>query len=311
MNTQRVAVAIGTALALNAAIANAGQTCSLPRRPIASADAAAQRVVHAIEVAGLLRQSRLSPDCVSFVFGTNDDEPRYSFEIRERHDALCGGDPHTWPRMFSVHVASDGSMTTDAYDHRHDLPLHCPKRGIDTPEDVVYDFYRWYLDQYLQGRNPMFAQRKQMAQYVSRVIFRKSDKHMLTCDADYFTDSQRHPPMWLNSIDPQRVQIHGDRAKVKLTLGANAIDDSVAKLTVTLKKEDGVWKIMDVHDDAPEHWDADIARDEAEVKVREQAEAQAQARKQQEQEHAAAEANSQNKQADAKTDDPSSDQTKK
>ncbi len=248
----------------------ASQSCPLPRHPVASADEASARVVQAIDAYQLLRPYRLSLDCAMLIPDQDRKSSMYTVEIHERHDALCGGDPISAPRVMSVNVMPDGRMTTDSYDHETDRPLRCPAHGASTPQEVVYDFYRWYLGQDRATHDPIFQSRKQIAHYVSRILLRRADMNAWTCDYDYFTQAQGFDPVWVNTVVPEQTHIRGNKAKVGLTLGLRAIDARVAKLTVTLRKEDGAWKIIDVHDDYPEHWDI-------ENKAREQAEAQQEA----------------------------------
>jgi hypothetical protein len=45
-------------------------------------------------------------------------------DVVEVHDAACGGDPQTQPRLFTVRVRkSDGRMTSDVYDSVSYLPV--------------------------------------------------------------------------------------------------------------------------------------------------------------------------------------------
>jgi|GEM_PF-2985367 len=256
---RRVVPTLMLLLAASATAASAPESCPLPRHAVASEDAAVDAVIKAVDAYGLLHMRRLSMDCVAFVSDQNQREPRYSVTLREKHDAQCGGDPIVEPRVFTVNVASNGRMTTDAYDMESDQPLRCPKHGASTPEDVVYDFYRWYLTQDRVTHDPIFSGRKMIKRYVSRVLLHRADINQWTCDYDYFTQAQQFDAVWINTIALDHAHIHGNKAKVSVTLGERAIDARVAKLTLTLKREDGWWKITDVHDDYPEHWDIENA----------------------------------------------------
>ncbi len=57
------------------------------------------------------------PDCVDYVITRKLHPLIDQVELRERHDAKCGGDPGTAPRLFDVIVdRQNGQMATDASD---------------------------------------------------------------------------------------------------------------------------------------------------------------------------------------------------
>ena len=42
----------------------------------------------------------------------------FDVDVYERHNAECGGDPETKPRLFTIRVRKrDGRLTSDVYDH--------------------------------------------------------------------------------------------------------------------------------------------------------------------------------------------------
>lgn len=59
--------------------------------------------------------------CVSFVITRKVHPSINQVELRERHDATCGGDPGTEPRLFEVIVdRMNGQMATNAADPAED-----------------------------------------------------------------------------------------------------------------------------------------------------------------------------------------------
>jgi hypothetical protein len=218
--------------------AGASPSCALPHHPVASEDAAVDAVIKAVDVAQLLRPRRLSMQCVEFISSQNADEPRYSVVLREKHDAQCGGDPNFAPRVFTVNVASNGRMTTDAYDvaDGRDQPLRCLSSRANKPGDVVYDFYRWYLAQDRAEHDPIFNERKQMSHYVSRTLLRLADTKKWHNNRDYFTKAQSFDPAWINTIVPESTHMHGSEATVYLNLGVRVTNAQISKMAVTLRK---------------------------------------------------------------------------
>lgn len=57
------------------------------------------------------------PNCVDYVITRKIHPLIDQVELRERHDATCGGDPQTSPRMFDVIIdRQNGQMASDAAD---------------------------------------------------------------------------------------------------------------------------------------------------------------------------------------------------
>ncbi len=102
--------------------ASAIEPCPLPPAKIKTASDAVARTIKAIDI---YKIGKLKPECMALV--TNRQKTGYLVDIRELHNDTCGGDPITEPRAFSVDVAWNGAMKSDAYDHANYLPLTCPK----------------------------------------------------------------------------------------------------------------------------------------------------------------------------------------
>jgi hypothetical protein len=70
-------------------------------------------------VLGAIKKHRLTSlraECLDFFF-SDESATTYSIDVHEQHDAKCGGDPATSPRLFSFEVnKTTGAMKTDALD---------------------------------------------------------------------------------------------------------------------------------------------------------------------------------------------------
>jgi hypothetical protein len=70
--------------------------------------------------------STVPVNCMDVFDGDSDgdaDASRWEFDVHEKHDATCGGDPRTSPRLFSVRVDKhSGALSTDYGDP--DLDFH-------------------------------------------------------------------------------------------------------------------------------------------------------------------------------------------
>ena len=85
---------------------------SAPSSADANEDAAVAKVVAAIQQHHL---TSLSPDCLDYLIG-DEDAQGIVVDVHEKHDGHCGGDPDVSPRLFSIRVASNGQLTSDAQD---------------------------------------------------------------------------------------------------------------------------------------------------------------------------------------------------
>lgn len=102
--------------------ASAGESCPLPPAKIRNESQAVDRAMKAIAA---YKIGKLKPECMALL--ANKQKTGYTIDVLELHNDACGGDPITEPRAFSVEVAWNGSMKSDAYDHVNYLPLTCPK----------------------------------------------------------------------------------------------------------------------------------------------------------------------------------------
>jgi len=79
-------------------------------RGIKAADQAVSQVIQSVERHKL---TTLKTECLMFM--VEKTRTGYRVDVREKHDAQCGGDPATAPRLFSYEIdRRSGKMKTDA-----------------------------------------------------------------------------------------------------------------------------------------------------------------------------------------------------
>ena len=77
---------------------------------IKTADQAVFQVIQSVERHKL---TILKPECLMFM--AEKTKQGYTVDVREKHDAQCGGDPATAPRLFSYEIdRRSGKMKTNA-----------------------------------------------------------------------------------------------------------------------------------------------------------------------------------------------------
>ena len=82
---------------------------SAQAEPISNKDQAVARVSASV---ARHRLTSLKPECLLFI--TTESTNSYTVDVHEKHDARCGGDPHTAPRLFGYEVdKASGHMQID------------------------------------------------------------------------------------------------------------------------------------------------------------------------------------------------------
>ena len=77
--------------------------------PVANEEAAFAAALAALEKHQL---TSLKTGCLTFEAA--EESGNYQIDVREKHDATCGGDPNTAPRLFTLTVAkADGKVSVD------------------------------------------------------------------------------------------------------------------------------------------------------------------------------------------------------
>ena len=117
------------------------------------------------------------------------------------------------------------------------------------PDEVVKSFYKWYLAQYKAERFPLRDDRAVLKSYITKSLLYKMDHGGPDDrDADYFTKSQDIVDEWDDSMLVKSTKIAGNKATVVFTMGKTELN--TMHVTLTLRVENGAWKIQSVHDDA-------------------------------------------------------------
>jgi len=107
------------------------------------------------------------------------------------------------------------------------------------PEEITRQFYDWYLHAGL----PTPA-RKNMATFRKYVTQKLIKQQMAPdVDADLFVDAQDFDEAWKNNISVSKATIRGQQAIVQVSLKGKQFS---RQLRVTLRRENGVWKIDNV-----------------------------------------------------------------
>jgi hypothetical protein len=120
--------------------------------------------------------------------------------------------------------------------------------AASTPEQTVAEFYKWYLHEMNQEREPRANKAKISAAVSKRLNAWFKTKEYKEWDADYFIDAQDFDKEWEDSISVSKAVIKGNTATLKVTLGVfkngrkyQGIGKHV--LPIKMVKEAGVWKI--------------------------------------------------------------------
>jgi hypothetical protein len=108
------------------------------------------------------------------------------------------------------------------------------------PDEVARQFYDWYL----HARFP--DPRKENAPQFRKYVAQKFLKEAMDPDVDavLFIDAQDADPTWANDFSVAKATIKGDRANMQIALNGKKVH---ATLRVFLKRENGAWKIDNVH----------------------------------------------------------------
>ena len=84
-----------------------------PCQPLLGIKTADQAVFQVIQSVERHKLTTLKTECLMFM--AEKTKQGYTVDVREKHDAQCGGDPATAPRLFSYEIdRRSGKMKTDA-----------------------------------------------------------------------------------------------------------------------------------------------------------------------------------------------------
>ena len=107
--------------------------------------------------------------------------------------------------------------------------------AAETPEQVVQNFYKWYLRELnREGGNPI-DQKQTINKFVSKRLSKQIYAWIATeeYDADYFIDAQDFDENWAATVS--KAAIKGDTATLKVLLAAPKGKKSLFKKNLTIK----------------------------------------------------------------------------
>src|SRR5258706_10274022 len=101
-----------------------------------------------------------------------------------------------------------------------------------SPETVVKDFYRWYIDQLNKDRDPLTHEKTALRKYLTPEFFRKAPKLLEQTDADVFICAQDWDRDWGRNVLISKLTVQGTLATMNVTLSGKTMK---RKLKVKLK----------------------------------------------------------------------------
>jgi hypothetical protein len=113
------------------------------------------------------------------------------------------------------------------------------------PDVAAATFYKWYLSELAQNHDPLSGDKKSLVPYVSASLLRQITRMMHSPDgmeADYFIQAQDYLDGWLQHVSTSDTRRQAGVATTIVTLGEKPEDQH--RLSVTLLKEAGMWKIL-------------------------------------------------------------------
>ena len=122
-------------------------------------------------------------------------------------------------------------------------PAHAA--DVSAPEAAVTAFYRWYLQERDELRDPLTRDRKTMSKYVTAAALRDAMRERNSPngpDDDYFTKAQDSMEDWKTAIAFHGTQVNGQSAKTIVVLGAQGSPER-NWLDVSLVHDRQGWKI--------------------------------------------------------------------
>ena len=118
--------------------------------------------------------------------------------------------------------------------------------ALGTPESVIKDFYKWYINAIEDGPDPFKKGKTTLKKYVTlRLINQIARDEAKGLDADAFVMTQEWDKEWANNITVSKLNIKGTTATVIVTFGTLL---NYPRVAVTLVKAAGIWKIDRVKD---------------------------------------------------------------
>ena len=115
-----------------------------------------------------------------------------------------------------------------------------------TPEETIRAFYHWYMGIVIAGGSPMQTKRSELKQFVTERFLKEIDQQKKESEglgADPFLQSQDMDNDWKSNIAVSNLKTTGSHATAAVKLKGK---DLSRKLTVSLVREQGTWKLDSV-----------------------------------------------------------------
>ena len=116
--------------------------------------------------------------------------------------------------------------------------------GTSAPEQVIRDFYRWYVGQLVAEKDPFKDGRAEMKRYATERLIAQINKMRNSEDgvsSDYFLNAQDFDKDWAKNLTIATPVVKGDKATANVEL--KGAEMGTQKLRVTLAQEKGTWKV--------------------------------------------------------------------
>jgi hypothetical protein len=132
--------------------------------------------------------------------------------------------------------------------------LQGPSQTSASPEEAARSFYKWYLHALYQSPDavPFEEQNAGAQKYVTVSLLQKlanakakAKRKERDIRIEYFFGTLDLDSNWENNIAVLKHVMKGATAEVEVTLGAR--EDNRRDLKVTMRKENGLWKIDSVN----------------------------------------------------------------
>jgi hypothetical protein len=112
------------------------------------------------------------------------------------------------------------------------------------PEQVIRDFYRWYVGQLVAEKDPFKDGRTEMKRYATERLIAQINKMRNSADgvsSDYFLNAQDFDKDWAKNLTISTPVVKNDKATANVEL--KGAEMGTQKLRVTLAQEKGTWKV--------------------------------------------------------------------
>lgn len=123
---------------------------------------------------------------------------------------------------------------------------------LTTPQQILIEFYQWYISEFNKNHQPFVENRARINQYVAKSLVKTIDRQIKSPDGlseDYFVQAQDDQDDWATNIAVSNIRNQGGDLTAIVTLGATP--ETLRRLAVRMRVEDGRWKITAVGEQQP------------------------------------------------------------